>query len=197
MLRPTLPLLLLALPLLAARPASSGPRATLSAVALEVDPRGGPEGAKVTVTVRDLTGRTPIVVGFGGIGSPHEILGEGVSDEDGLVRVEAEIPSWVEPGRTYLFYMAYADQRPVRFADPFLVTEADGTVRVQGTVGTEGSCTTLHMSETEVFGLTGEAARALPAGERVGVHATLAPAATCGGLLTLRVTRAEPMGGPS
>lgn len=196
MLRPTLPLLLLALPLLAARPAS-GPPGSLPAVALEVDPRGGPEGAKVTVTVRDLTGRTPIVVGFGGIGSPHEILGEGVSDDDGLVRVETEIPTWVEPGRTYLFYMAYADQRPVRFADPFLVTEADGTVQVQGTVGTDGSCITLRMSDTEVFGLTGEAVRDLTDGARVSVHASLAPTGACGGLLTLRVTRAEPVGGPS
>ncbi|MEZ4416483.1 MAG: hypothetical protein R3E10_12120 [Gemmatimonadota bacterium] len=164
-------------------------------IALELAPRGGPAGTRVQVRVLDVTGRTPILLGFGGIGSPHEILGEQVTDDDGLAEFQVTIPSWVEADRTYLFYVAYADQRPVRFSDPFLATAEDGSVRLSGTVRGTSSCLVLDVGEAERFALLGVPTRRPPPGTQASVVATLAAEPGCEGLLALQVSSIEAAGG--
>jgi hypothetical protein len=162
----------------------------------EMSRRGGPAGTDVSIALRDLPPDTPVLLGFGGVGSPHEILVSTVTDEDGVMTAEARVPTWVEPGVAYLFYMAYADQRPVLFSEPFLVTGPDGVVRLEGTITDEGTtCVAMRGPHDELFTLGGDLGNLAP-GDRVVVVATIAEMSLCMQGLTLAVREVRTSRGP-
>lgn len=135
--------------------------------------RGGTTGAEVEVRVTDLAPSTPVWVGFGGLGTPHELLGSAVTDTDGAFTLAVRIPSWAERDRTYLFFLAYADQRPWGFSDPFVVTGPDGAVRVAGEIThADGDCTLLQGFDETLWALTGATGTPAP-GSEVVVSGTL------------------------
>ena len=165
----------------------SGTEATGQGPSLVISPPGGAAGVEVVVHVRGLPPGSTAVVGFGGIASPHEILGEGRADPEGELSLTDTIPSWVEPHGSYLFYVAFSDQRPVAFSDPFLVTGPDGVVRVAGRITEEGvTCTAMRGSGDELYTLVGPIGSAAP-GDDVVVTATIAEASICMQGITLVV----------
>ncbi len=132
-----------------------------------------------------------MAVGFGGIASPHEILGEALTDPEGALSLTDTIPSWVEPNRSYLFYLAFSDQRPVAFSDPFLVTGPDGVVQVGGRITDEGvTCPAMRGPDDELYTLAGSIGSAAP-GDDVVVTATIAEASICMQGITLVVQQLE------
>lgn len=158
-------------------------------------PPGGPAGTPVMVRVDGLPPGESIVVGFGGIGSPHEIMGDAVIDADGRAELELRIPAWVEANRTYLFYWAWADMRPVSFSSPFLVTGPEGAVRVGGTLTDEGvTCPAMRGGDDTLYTLAGSIGELEP-GARVTVVGHLAEVSICSQGLTLAVDHIEPAGG--
>lgn len=176
--------------------AVSASHATAQEITVAVGPPGGPAGEEVVVHVTGMPPGTPAIVGFGGIASPHEILGDGSTDSAGGMVLTDTIPSWVEPGRTYLFYVAFSDQRPVAFSDPFLVTDQDGQVRVHGRITEEGvSCTAMRGSDDVLYTLTGSVASVSP-GDEVAVVATVAEVSICMQGITLVVRELESAGSP-
>jgi hypothetical protein len=159
--------------------------------ALRVTPRGGVAGTEVQVRMTRLPPNTGILIGFGGIGSPHEILSQTESDADGVISVTVKVPAWVERNTHYLFYWAFADQRPRTFSDAFLVTGPDGIVRVEGRITDEGgACTAMRGAHDALFTLTGNTGT-VATGDRVVVEATVAEASTCrqGTTLAVRTLR--------
>ncbi len=160
-------------------------------IALAVGPTSGPAGAEVSVQVSGMPPGIPAVVGFGGIASPHEILGDALTDSVGALVLTDTIPSWVEAGRTYLFYVAFSDQRPVAFSAPFLVTDQDGTVRVRGRITEEGvTCTAMRGPADELYTLSGTLGPVSP-GDEVVVVATVAEFSICMQGITLVVLEVE------
>jgi hypothetical protein len=152
-----------------------------------VSPRGGVAGTEVRVAMRRLPPNMGAVVGFGGIGSPHEILAHTESDADGNFAVTVRVPSWVERDRAYLFYWGPGDMRPAGFSEPFVITGPDGVVRIGGSLGAGADgCRTLQGEHEAVYALSGEVGRT-PDGTRVVVEATIAEAPSCGDRTTLVV----------
>ncbi len=152
-----------------------------------ISPRAGPAGTSVTVRVEGLLPEDALLIGFGGIGSPHEILGDGVADAQGVLSIDVGIPGWVEAGRTYLFYMAWADQRPVAFSEPYLATAADGSVEITGTVTDEGvTCVAFRGEDDTLYTLAGDTSNVAP-GDRITIRGTVAEMSVCGQGITLAV----------
>ncbi len=169
----------------------SGAEAAGQDVSVAISPPGGPGGTEVVVRARGLPPGSTVVVGFGGIASPHEILGEAPTDSEGALSLTDTIPSWVEPNRSYLFYVAFSDQRPVAFSDPFLVTGPDGVVRVRGRITDEGvTCPAMRGPGEELYTLAGSLGSAVP-GDDVAVTATIADASICMQGITLVVQEIE------
>ena len=154
---------------------------------LTVSPRGGVAGTEVRVGMRGLPPNLGFVIGFGGIGSPHQILAEVESGDDGAFAATVRVPSWVERDEGYRFYWGYGDMRPVGFAEPFVITGDDGVVRIAGQLGEPATaCRALNGEHEAIYALTGDTA-AFPAGARVVVEATVADSAPCGDRTTLVV----------
>lgn len=161
------------------------------ALSLSISPPGGPAGTEVRIQVRGLPPGSTAVIGFGGIASPHEILGEAPADPEGELSLTDTIPSWVEPHRSYLFYVAFSDQRPVAYSDPFLVTGPDGLARVAGRITDEGvTCTAMRGTGDELYTLVGAVGSAAP-GDGVVVTAVIAEASICMQGITLVVQSLE------
>jgi hypothetical protein len=140
----------------------------------EMSHRGAPAGSEVELRMSGLPPSTAVLLGFGGVGSPHEILGHAVTDEAGVWSMSARIPEWAERNRTYLFFLAWADQRPWGFSEPLIVTGPDRAVRVNGEVEAvvEG-CTFLRARDETLYALTGEFGRMEPGSEAVVVGTVL------------------------
>ena len=152
-----------------------------------VSPRGGVAGTEVRVAMSKLPPNMAAVVGFGGIGSPHEILAQTESDANGAFTVTVRVPDWVERDRAYLFYWGPGDMRPAGFSEPFVITGPDGVVRMAGRLGDGADgCRTLHGEHEAVYALSGDVGRT-PDGARVVVEATIAEAPSCGDRTTLVV----------
>jgi hypothetical protein len=152
-----------------------------------VTPRGGVAGTEVRVRMSRLPPNMAAVIGFGGIGSPHEILAQTESDAQGELVATVRVPAWVERDRAYLFYWGPGDMRPAGFSEPFVITGPDGVVRLSGSLGRgDDGCRTLHGEAEAMYALSGEIGSAAD-GARVVVEATVAEAPSCGGRTTLVV----------
>lgn len=157
-----------------------------------ISPRFGVAGTQVSVRITGLPAQTGALLGFGGVGSPHEILDDTVSDAEGVASWTATVPDWVESDRSYLFYLAFGDQRPVDFSDPFLVTAPDGSVRVEGTITDEGvGCPTMRGPHDELYTLA-VSSFAARVGDQVVVVGTIAEMSTCMQGITLDVREITP-----
>lgn len=157
---------------------------------LVVSPPAGAAGREVTVRLPGLSPDDRVLLGFGGIGSPHEVMGEAAADADGTAKWTVRIPDWVEAGRTYLFFWAWIDMRPVSFSTPFLVTDPEGGVRITGTVTDEGvTCSAMRDADDVLYTLAG--AKDLVPGDRITVDGTFAEMSVCGQGITLTVRAIE------
>jgi hypothetical protein len=157
-----------------------------------LSPRAAAVGDPVQVSMGDLPPGTVILVGFGGIGTPHEILTETRVDGQGRFSVSVEIPEWAELNQNHFFYMAFSDQRPRVFSDPFVVTGADGSIRVAGEITAEaGACVVLRGSNDALFSLVGNVGTPAP-GSRVVVEGKVVEGSACGEGVTIQVTAMRP-----
>ena len=167
-------------------PSSPGP-APRQEPDIVVSPPAAPAESEVQVSMGDLPPGMVVLVGFGGVGTPHEILTETTTDGAGTFAVEVRIPRWTERNRNHFFYMAYADQRPRVFSEPFLVCGPNGEVRLEGVIGDEGvECLAMRGDDDALYTLTGEVGTPAP-GTRVVVEGRVAEMSTCQQGLTLEV----------
>ena len=166
-----------ALPLLATLSGASAVRAQQRpSPTLSVSQPGAPAGTEITVRVGGLTPGLRLQLGFGGLGSNHEILGTGAADTDGNFQLAVKIPDWVERHRVYHFFIAYAGQPPRTVSDPFIATAADGFVRVSGNVSSAtAGCAQVRGFDETVYTLLGDAGT-LQNGARVVVEGTVGAA---------------------
>lgn len=157
-----------------------------------LSPRAAAVGDAVQVSMGDLPPGTVILVGFGGIGTPHEILTETRVDGQGRFSVSVEIPEWGELNQNHFFYMAFSDQRPRIFSDPFVVTGPDGAIRVSGEITTDGvQCIVLRGSNDALFSLVGNVGTPAP-GARVVVEGKVVESSTCQQGVTIEVRTMRP-----
>jgi len=159
---------------------------------LQLSPRGAAAGTEVRVTMDGLPPSFPILVGFGGVGTPHEILGEARTTPEGEYELTVTIPQWAEANRVHLFYIAYADQRPRGFSDPFIVTGAGGSLRVTGEVtGREDGCTLVRGAGDAVYALSG-GGEGLASGAQVVVEGVVTPEGPCARGIPVQVREVRP-----
>lgn len=157
-----------------------------------LSPRAAAVGDAVQVSMGELPPGTVILVGFGGIGTPHEILTETRVDGQGRFSVSVEIPAWAELNQNHFFYMAFSDQRPRVFSEPFVVTGPDGSIRVSGEITPDGGeCIVLKGSNDALFSLVGAVGTPAP-GSRVVVDGTVVESSTCTQGATIRVRTLRP-----
>lgn len=138
---------------------------------------GGPAGTPVTVRITGLAPGRQIQVGFGGLGSNHEVFAVDESEPDGTYTFTAAIPDWVERHRTYYFFAQYVGRPPHLVSAPFIATAADGFVRVAGDVESAAAgCMLVRALDDTVYALHGDAG-SVESGARVLVEGTLDVAA--------------------
>lgn len=154
-----------------------------------VTPRSGPPGTEVTVRAAEMPYGV-LLVGVGVVGGGgHQMVGQGAADEDGTFELTVKVPDWAEPGTSHFFFIATADQRPRAMAPVFLVSDADGVVRVSGEVTeTEGPCGATLTQGTDRIGLVGATGR-LRAGAVVTVEGKAVERTGCEETLVIEVSR--------
>ena len=153
-----------------------------------VSPRAGAPGSEVTVQWTGLAPDGTVVIGFGGLGSGYEIVGESPTDANGDFLVAVPVPSWAERGGTHFFFVGYADGQPVGISDVFHVTDAEGTLRLEGRITDEGvECTAMRSENDDLYTLTGDIGAPSP-GDGVVVEGTIAEMSVCQQGLTIAVT---------
>lgn len=145
---------------------------------------GGPAGTEVVVRITGLAPNRAIQLGFGGLGSNHEVMAVDQSGADGTYTLTARIPDWVERHRTYHFFAQYVGQPPHLVSPHFIATADEGFVRVAGVLEKSSGCTLVRGRGDALYALHGEVG-AFDSGARVLVEGTLdtgapAPPATCG-----------------
>ena len=151
--------------------------------------KGGPPGTPVTVSMSGLVMNARLEVGFGGF-VEHEIISRVQSDADGTVSITLPIPATARPG-VHFFFLAEEDGSPFAVSNPFLVTAADGSIRLRGRVTDEGvECTAMRGLGDELYTLVGELGNPAP-GARVTVEGTIAQTSTCQQGLTIAVTQMQ------
>jgi hypothetical protein len=157
--------------------ASEPARAQLKVIASS---QGGPAGGELTVRVTSLPPGIPIFIGFGGLGAPHELLGQALATPDGELTLSVRIPSWAERNRSHFFFLTNTDQRPRGFSDPFVITGPENALRLRGTLErVEPGCILFRGNDDTLFTLSG-ATGDFPAGTRVTIDGTLARATSAG-----------------
>ena len=153
-----------------------------------VSPRAAAPGAEVAVQWTALAPDSTIMIGFGGLGSGYEIVGESPTDANGDFSVAVPVPSWAESGGTHFFFVGYTDGQPVGISDVFHVTDTDGTLRLEGRITDEGvECTAMRSENDDLYTLTGDIG-ALSPGDSVVVEGTIAEMSVCQQGLTIAVT---------
>lgn len=146
---------------------------------IQVTPRGAPAGAEVEISVSGMPPLTGIVFGFGNL-QQHSIIGRSATDEEGSATEKLILPDWSERDKVHFFFVAFADQQPRGFSDPFHVTAADGTMRVSGRITDEGtSCTALRTARDDLYTLVGDMSAWKP-GDRVALRGSIGEGAPCG-----------------
>ena len=152
-------------------------------------PGGGPPGSRVTVRMGGLPPGIPLLVSFGALSSGYEILARTETDAEGVIDVEVTVPSWASPADRNFFFVSPPDELNRIVSDPFLVTGADGVLRISGRLAAaEGVCTSLESDDGRPVALVGDTTPATP-GASVLVEGTVAEGPICGEVLTLRVRR--------
>jgi hypothetical protein len=151
-----------------------------------LSPHGGPPGTEVTVTMTNLPLGDTVEVGFGSF-VEHQIIGSGRPDSNGGMKTTVTVPASSAPG-PYYFFIANSAGSPIAVSDPFLVTRADGTVRLRGQVADAGTpCKVMKGINDELYGLFGKVGT--PAvGARITVEGKLAATSACKQTLAIEVT---------
>jgi len=157
---------------------------------LELSPRIGPPGTRVTLRASLLPALTPVQLAIGATESGFEALAAAQTDADGNVEGTVEVPAWAARGKQHRFIIfnlyfstVLAESRV------FHVTDANGAVLRDGELGSSGAeCTTLEGDDGERYRLIG-ATGDLDAGDRVVVEGVLSVSDEgCGEGLSLDLT---------
>ena len=177
-------------PATAATPAPGASSAEPRGPNLEMSPRGGPAGTKVTLSISGLVLHAKVDVGFGGF-AEHEILVHDTASVDGEYKGTVTVPAATRPG-TYYFFLADTDTgSPFGRPMAFVVTAKDGTVTLSGKLEQGVECLALRSDTDELYTLAG-ASSAPPAGSEVVVQGTLAQTSTCQQGITIAVKSIRP-----
>ncbi len=86
---------------------------------LAIQPREGPPGTEVTLTMSGLIMNARTDVGFGTLAG-HEILAQAQADQFGEVSAVVPVPATAEPG-TYYFFIAEENGSPLAVSEAFMV----------------------------------------------------------------------------
>ena len=141
---------------------------------LELSPRIGPPGTRVTLRASLLPALTPVQLAIGATESGFEALAAAQTDADGNVAGTVEVPAWAAQGKQHrfiifnLYFSAVLAESRI-----FHVTDANGAVVRDGELGSSGAeCTTLQGDDGERYRLIG-VIDGLGAGDRVVVEGVL------------------------
>jgi hypothetical protein len=159
-----------------------------------ITPQSGPPGTVVTVASAAMPHITPVRIGLGAIRTGFEALEELLTSVTGDFTVPVTVPEWARWDRTHRFIVFDFYFNPIALSDPFYVTNAEGLLLREGTVGLEGTCVLLRAPDGDVFSLLGTSA--LKEGDRVVVQAKIAEPSTCTQQPTLQVVELLNRSGP-
>ena len=155
-----------------------------------ISPRSGPPGTKVTVSSALMPHITPVRVGMGATRIGFEALAELLTSTEGDFSVDVTVPEWARWDRNHRFILFDFYFNPIAASDAFFVTDADGRLRREGLISSEGQrCPAVRDTDGELFALLGDAAMLarFRAGDRVVVTGTFSEGTECGTDPTIRV----------
>lgn len=160
--------------------------------AIDIGSRTGPPGTNVRVEGSGFPAGAEIDVGFGPPRSEYDVIRTVQADPRGNVSVTVSVPSWAERDRTYVFVLAAPANDPRAVSEPFHVTGADGSVRIEGELTDEGvECPAVRSPLGTLYTLAGGDTEGLQAGDRVVVEGTVAEMSFCMQGITINATRVE------
>jgi hypothetical protein len=141
---------------------------------VELTPRIGTAGTRVTLTASRLPSLTPVQIVIGATRSGFEGLVLAQTSIDGDLRASVEIPGWTHRDQPHRFLVFNAYFSSVLAESGIIhVTDADGRVVREGTVGSAGpACATLEGDDGERYRLVGRT-QDLVAGDRAVVEGVI------------------------
>ena len=160
---------------------------------LPIAPRGGAVGTMVTLSATGLPPGERLLIAFANLQN-YQLVQRVETDAEGSFTTTQVVPPWALKDGVHYFFASYADEIPLALSAGFHVTAADGTARVEGTIGAaSGGCLDLQDLGETLYHLTGDVG-AHKAGDRVTVSGKIAGASLCGGSgITLEVTEIKPL----
>jgi hypothetical protein len=158
-----------------------------SARDMEISPRVGPPGTRVTLSATRMPSLTPVQLAIGATRSGFEALALGLTTIDGDLHESVVVPAWAKSDQIHrflvfnLYFSAVLAESAL-----FHVTGADGSVVREGVVTrAEPGCLALAGDDGERYRLRGRTAE-LSVGERVRVEGKLSESSEgCGEELSL------------
>ncbi|HEV2147775.1 MAG TPA: DUF5818 domain-containing protein, partial [Longimicrobiaceae bacterium] len=169
-------------------------------------PLRGPPGTEVRVSARNFPADAVLDVAFGAARSEHEVVARTRTSGDGSTAAVVRVPEHAQPGRPYVFVVAYPPTLVRVTSDTFHVTptqqggamaeDTAGTVRVTGRLTDEGvECPALRGDDGQLYTLAGETGGFRP-GDRVTVTGRVAEMSFCMQGTTISVRTVERAGEP-
>ncbi len=147
---------------------------------LAISPRGGAIGTVVTLGATGLPPQSTLLITFANLQS-YQLLQEVVTDGDGSFATTQVVPPWAQLDGVHYFFASFSDEKPLAFSGGFHVTAANGTVRVEGTIGSDAAgCVELTDRGDVLYHVVGDIGEHLP-GDRVALVGTLADPSECDG----------------
>ena len=161
---------------------------------IRVTPDHAEPGETVQITASGFPSGEEVVIGFGPPESEYEVLTRVTAGPMGQVSAAADVPSWAERARAYVWVVAAPDNEPRAISGHFHVGDepqsGEESVRITGVVTDEGvECTALRADDGALYTLTGEPEWVQP-GDRIVVTGRLVEVSTCMQGTTISVTDA-------
>ncbi|WP_323767462.1 LysM peptidoglycan-binding domain-containing protein [Marinovum sp.] len=156
------------------------------AATVEVSPRSGTAGTRVTVSASNLRPDDYVTIGAGRRAAEWQALREVQVDSDGDLQAEVALPDYADAGDTLIFVVD--TDRGVTFkSDPFdVVAERSGRLSLEGRVEAGAECPELVTPDGDRYALAGDTPP-VTIGEYVEITGTEAPAFCAADLTTVDV----------
>jgi hypothetical protein len=90
---------------------------------IEIDPRSGPPGTEIRVTVNGFPSNIPVNIGVGRVNSEFDVITSTRTDQNGAIEITVALPSFVTPEDEWVIVASAVEQDITAISDTFDVTE--------------------------------------------------------------------------